>query len=89
MEGRLEAGRHYVQLRDDFADLEEKILHCERHPDEAFAIIRSANEHVARFFDERRERLLSLLVLAKYFAMTGQIELDSRVADLIRDRRTE
>jgi hypothetical protein len=88
MEGRLEAGRHYAELSDDFANLEEKILHYERHPDEASAIIRNANEHVAQFFDEPRERLLSLLVLAKYFAMTGQIEMDARVADLIGDRRT-
>lgn len=25
MEGRLEAGRHYIGIRDDFEDLEEKI----------------------------------------------------------------
>jgi hypothetical protein len=87
MEGRLEAGRHYAELRDDFADLEEKILHYERHPGEALAIVRNANDHVAQFFDERREQMISLLVLYKYFAMTGQLDIDPRVAGLIRDPR--
>ncbi|MDZ4199303.1 MAG: glycosyl transferase family 90, partial [Kiritimatiellia bacterium] len=32
MEGRLEPNRHYVLLRDDFADLEEKLLHFTNHP---------------------------------------------------------
>jgi hypothetical protein len=85
MEGRLEAGKHYAELRDDFADLEEKILHYERHPDEALAIIRNANLHVAQFFDEPREQLISLLVLYKYFVMTRQIDSDPRLTGLIRN----
>jgi hypothetical protein len=83
MEGRLEAGKHYVQVRDDFADLEEKIHYYERHADEALEIIRNANDYVAQFFNEDRERLISLLVLAKYFALTGQYDPDRKVADLI------
>jgi hypothetical protein len=83
MEGRLESGGHYAELRDDFADLEEKILHYERHPDEALGIIRNANRHVAQFLDERREQLISLLVLYKYFVKTGQLDIDPRVAGLI------
>jgi hypothetical protein len=83
MEGRLEAGKHYVQVRDDFADLEERILYYERHTEEALEIIRNANNYLAQFLDEDRERLISLLVLAKYFALTGQYEPDRNVADLI------
>lgn len=70
MEGRLEAGKHFVKVRDDFADLEDKLLYYGRHDDEALEIIRHANDHAAQFFDERRERLISLLILAKYFALT-------------------
>jgi hypothetical protein len=87
MEGRLDAGRHYAELRDDFADLEEKILHYERRPDEALGIIGNANRHVAQFLDERREQLISLLVLYKYFRMTGQIDIDPRLAGLIGNPR--
>ena len=39
MEGRLVAGHHYVQVRDDFSDLEEKILYYERNTQEALEII--------------------------------------------------
>jgi hypothetical protein len=76
MEGRLAAGRHYVRLRDDFTDLEEKILHYERHPAEALEIIRNANAYVTQFRDYNRERLISLLVLRKYFEKTGQLSTD-------------
>jgi hypothetical protein len=35
-------------------------------------IIRHAHEYVSQFKDKRRENLISLLVLDKYFKMTGQ-----------------
>lgn len=73
MEGRLEPGRHYALLRDDLADLAEKVDHYERHPGEALEIIAAAHAHVARFMDRRREELISLLVLEKYFERTGQL----------------
>jgi len=83
MEGRLEAGRHFVKVRDDFADLEDKLLYYEQHSDEALEIIRNANDHAIQFFDNERERLISLLVLAKYFTLTGQFEPDRNVSELI------
>ena len=73
MEGRLVPGHHYVQLRNDFADLEENILHYEQNPEEAGAIIANANAYAAQFRDYDRERLISLLVLAKYFRRSGQL----------------
>jgi hypothetical protein len=80
MEGRLEAGRHYVELRPDFEDLEEKVRHYERHADEALAIIQNAQAYVRQFLNEKREQLISLLVLYKYFVATGQIEPDNHIA---------
>ncbi|WP_269929846.1 glycosyl transferase family 90 [Aminobacter sp. HY435] len=82
MEGALEPGSHYVRLRPDCADLEEKILYYEAHQDEARAIVQQANAHVAQFADETRERQLSLLVLAKYFALTGQLAPEAKIAAL-------
>lgn len=82
MEGLLKPGVHYVQLRPDCADLEDKIRHYENNRKEAEAIVRQANAHVAQFVDERRERLLSLLVLAKYFAVTGQYAPPAKAAAL-------
>ena len=74
MEGRLEPGVHYVELRDDFADLEEKIARCEANPDQARMIVANANRHVEQFRRADRERLASLLVLQKYLECTGQID---------------
>ena len=72
-----------LRVRDDFEDLEDKIAYYERREDEALEIIRNANAHAAQFLDEDREQLLSLLVLARYFAVTGQLPADPAVADLV------
>ena len=72
MEGRLRPGYHYIEVRDDYSDLLEKIDHYERHPEEAEAIIRHAHEWWEQFRDKRRESLISLLVLDKYFRSTNQ-----------------
>jgi len=73
MEGRLEAGRHYVELRDDHADLAERIEHYNSHPDEAAAIIRNAHDWVAQFRDKRRERQIELLVRRRDLELSGQL----------------
>jgi hypothetical protein len=73
MEGSLIPEHHYIEIRPDYADLIEKMEHYIRRPDEAERIAHNARQYVARFRDRRRERLISLLVLEKYFRMTGQI----------------
>lgn len=72
MEGRLIPEHHYVLVRDDFADLEEKIRHYTARPEEAMRIVRNANAYVAQFMDRAREDLIALLVLNKYFQLSGQ-----------------
>ena len=71
MEGTLKADYHYIEVKPDFSDLEERLTYYISHPDEAEAIIRHAHEYVARFRDKERERLVSLLVLKKYFEITN------------------
>lgn len=73
MEGTLVPNYHYVAIRPDYSDLEERLRYYIDHPDEAEAIVRHAHEYIAQFFDRRRERLISLLVLQKYFERTGQL----------------
>lgn len=72
MEGRLLPDYHYVEIKPDYSDLEERMRYYIEHPDEAEAIIAHAHEYIRQFCDRRREKLLSLLVLEKYFACTGQ-----------------
>lgn len=72
MEGRLVGGMHYVEIRPDFSDLEEKMDHYSNHLDELRTIVDNANRYVAQFRDPRRERYIALLVMQKYFKMTNQ-----------------
>ena len=72
MEGKLIPNYHYIEVKDDFSDLEERLNYYIAHPEEAEAIIQHAHEYVRQFFDKRRERLISLLVLQKYFDITNK-----------------
>lgn len=60
------------RYKDDYSDLAEKMDYYSQNPEKAEAIIRNAHEYIAQFRDRERERLISLLVLDKYFRMTGQ-----------------
>jgi len=70
MEGTLKANYHYVLLKDDYSDLEEKIDYYSDHSDKAHEIINNANTYVKQFKDSKREKLISLLVVKKYFEMS-------------------
>ncbi len=73
MEGTLVPDFHYILVNDDYTDLEERLRYYITNPEKAEAIARNANEYVRQFFDERRETLISLLVLQKYFANTQEM----------------
>ena len=72
MEGKLIPNYHYIEIADDYHDLIEKIEYYEKHPYEVAAIVRHAHEWVAQFQNKKREDLISLMVLDKYFKLTGQ-----------------
>ena len=72
MEGTLIPNYHYIEIKPDFSDLEERLNYYIEHVDESLEIINHAHEYVSQFKDKRRENLISLLVLDKYFKMTGQ-----------------
>lgn len=74
MEGRLEGGVHYVELEEDYSNLDEIIAYyCER-PQEAQRIIDNAHSHVQQFLDPDLEDLLCLKVLEKYAFLSGQVD---------------
>lgn len=72
MEGMLVPNYHYIEIKDDLSDLEERLQHYIEHPKEALEIIRNAHEYVQQFTDERREELIQMLVMDKYLAMTSK-----------------
>ncbi|HWU61065.1 MAG TPA: glycosyl transferase family 90 [Ensifer sp.] len=89
MEGALVPGHHYVEVRDDFSDLENKIDELEADPLRAREIVANANRHVAMFRNSRMERLASLLVLQKYFEATGQLPASAFSEGFFSTIRTE
>lgn len=89
MEGQLIPDHHYVLLRDDYSDLEEKIRFYSAHPELAREVTRHANDYVAQFCDEGRETIIALRVLDRYFALSGQsptLGLDIRRSSAAQSR---
>lgn len=72
MEGLLIPNYHYIEILPDFSDLELRIAYYIDHPEEAQAIVDHAHEFCSQFFNKQRERLVSLMVMEKYFRQTGQ-----------------
>ncbi len=72
MEGTLKPDYHYIEIKPDFSDIEEKLQYYIDHPDEAQQIINHAHEYIDQFRDQKRERLISLLVLQRYFDLTNK-----------------
>ena len=72
MEGRLIPDYHYIHIEDDYSNLETKLNYYLNHPEKALGIIENAHAFVDQFKDKRKENLVSLLVLNKYFTKTMQ-----------------
>lgn len=77
MEGKLIPNYHYIEIAADYHDLIDRVMYYENHPDEAKAIIQHAHEWTSQFRNKRREKLISLMVLNKYFTQTGQMDDDT------------
>ena len=72
MEGTLIPNYHYIEIKQDFSDLEERINYYNEHPEEAHQIIKHAHEYVDQFRDAKRELLISLGVMNKYLKFVNQ-----------------
>ncbi|MBZ9729461.1 glycosyltransferase family 90 protein [Salegentibacter sp. JZCK2] len=72
MEGKLIANQHYIEIKEDYSDLEERLNYFIENPEEAHQIIKNANEYVSQFFNKEREHLIGLAVMNKYLEKTSQ-----------------
>ncbi len=72
MEGTLEAGKHYIEVKDDFSDFEEKVNYYLANSEEAEKIIRNAHEYIQPFMNEELEQLICIKTLERYFQLSGQ-----------------
>lgn len=78
MEGKLIPNYHYIEIASDYHDLLDRIMYYEQHPDEAKAIVEHAHEWIMQFRNKRREKLISMMVLNKYFSLTGQLDTSEK-----------
>ena len=72
MENRLIPDYHYIEIKEDYSNLETKLNHFIKNTKKCNEIIKNANEYVLQFKNKKRENLISLLVLEKYFHFTNQ-----------------
>ena len=73
MEGKLIPNFHYILIKDDFSDLEERLKYYIKNDSKAYEIVKNANKYIMQFQNKKREDLISLLILEKYFHNSGQI----------------
>ena len=71
MEGTLKPDYHYIEVKADFSDIEEKLHYYIDHPQEAQLIIDHAHQYIDQFRDKEREKLIALLVLKRYLDITN------------------
>lgn len=71
MEGKLIPDVHYICIKDDFSDLDEKLEYYIQNTDAAKEIIQNAQLWVKQFQNNDRELLLNLMVMDKYFRLTN------------------
>ncbi|MEF1284779.1 glycosyl transferase family 90 [Vibrio sp. M250220] len=74
MEGTLQAGVHYIEVKDDWSDFEEKIQYYIDNPLDAEKIVKNAHDYIAPFKDEKLEQLVCIKTLERYFELSGQLE---------------
>jgi len=67
MEDHLLPFVHYIEIADDFHDLEEKYNWCMHHLSECEKISKNANEYVKQFLNEENEKYISTQVVKTYF----------------------
>ncbi len=73
MEGKLVGGYHYVEVKDDYSDLIDKMKYYIAHPDEAATIIEHAHVFVDQFKNKKLERYIQYNVIQRYFEQTSQL----------------
>ncbi|WP_312135670.1 glycosyl transferase family 90 [Sphingobacterium sp.] len=71
MEGTLLPNVHYIEIKADYSDLEERLNYYIAQPEKAEEIVRNANAYCQKFQDQTKEDLIAVMVLAKYFEATN------------------
>ena len=71
-EGQLEPNRHFIEIRPDYGDVDEKLSYFLDHPMETEEIVREANQYCEPFRDLNRQFMIARLVADKYFSLLAK-----------------
>ncbi|AJC86643.1 glycosyl transferase family 90 [Campylobacter sp. RM16704] len=82
MEGRLIPNEHFALIDDDYENVEALIDYYLANPHRAKEIIQNAHAYIEQFLDEKIEFYIGILVLAKYFYYSKQLDLSKDIIDL-------
>ena len=69
METTLIPNYHYILLKDDFSDLQDKMRWCNNHPSRCKQIVMNANEFMKQFSNIKKEEEIEKAVIKKYFTL--------------------
>ena len=72
MEGKLIPNFHYVLIKDDYSDLEDRLDYYVENTSEAEQIVINANKYINQFKNNKTEDWLQLKILQKYFDLSDQ-----------------
>jgi len=72
METTLVPNYHYVLLKDDYSDLEEKLDWCNQNQDKCLNINQNARRFMEQFKDSENEEKIEEKVLKKYFKLLNE-----------------
>lgn len=78
MEGKLKENFHYLLIKDDYSDFDERVHFILENDELAKELIHNANLYCEKFKDNNFEDLLNLLVLRKFFYLIGQIDVSKK-----------
>ena len=67
METTLVPNYHYILLKDDFSDLEEKLNWCNTNQDKCKEIVKNANSFMKQFSNKENEQKIEEEVIKRYF----------------------
>jgi hypothetical protein len=71
MEGKLKAGVHYIEILDDFSNLEEQFLKYLSQPSACEEIILNANKYTKNFSSKHERLLKARMVSMKFMNLTN------------------
>lgn len=73
MEGTLIGDYHYIEIKDDYSDLIDKLSYYLHHPPKAQLIIDHAHEYIRQFLDKDIEQCIQYEVVKRYFELTNPV----------------